>query len=296
MKRLQFNKKFRHVHSPREYPVIGSSFSLKLKQSSDFIELTREIGSKPLNKFTTFGNSVFVINDPNVIQKVLLSPVFHKRSDTLRFFELENALFSSKYENWKPIRKPMNVAFTRKRVSQMLPKINKHINVLCEKFDPLIKTGEFNVFKVIAYSEIDLIFGKSCDLTRISVFLKIFLKLDAILDVEFKSDEKLLKSLQVATDTIGKRFLNPIYYPEIIYRCSSLYKNLQKTHNLAYDIFQEYIRPVFNVIRNDIDNGINSKCSARNLLDELCEIVKFRRLLTYEEIEENVKTIIVAVG
>lgn len=126
--------------------------------------------------------------------------------------------------------------------------------------------------------------------------MKIFLKLDAILDVEFKSDEKLLKSLQVATDTIGKRFLNPIYYPEIIYRCSSLYKNLQKTHNLAYGIFQEYIRPVFNVIRDDIDNGLNSKCSARNLLDELCEIVKFRRLLTYEEIEENVKTIIVAVG
>lgn len=105
----------------------------------------------------------------------------------------------------------------------------------------------------------------------------------------------MLKTLQVATDTIGKRFLNPIYYPELIYRFSSLYENLKKTHNLAYKIFQKYIKPEFNIIREDIENG-NSKCFARNLLDELCEIVKYRRLLTYEEIEENVKTIIVAVG
>lgn len=171
MKRLKFNQQFKHVHSPKEYPVIGNSFALKLKQSNDFIRLTKEIGSKPLNKFTTFGNAIFVINDPNVIQKVLLSPVFHKRSTTLRFFELENALFSSKYENWKPIRKPMNVAFTRKRVFQMLPKINKHIDWLCEKFDPLINKGAFNVFKSIAYSEIDLIFGKHLNLFEAKLYI-----------------------------------------------------------------------------------------------------------------------------
>lgn len=160
LKRLKFNKKFAHIYSPHEWPVIGNGFYMKFKRSSDFIALTKEISSKMLNKFTTFGNTVFVINDPNVIQKVLLSPVFYKRSRSLRFFELENGLFTSQYEHWKPIRKPMNVAFTKKRVSKMLPKINKHIDMLCEKFVSLQGKGTFNVFKPIAYSEIDLIFGK----------------------------------------------------------------------------------------------------------------------------------------
>lgn len=115
------------------------------------------------------------------------------------------------------------------------------------------------------------------------------------MDIEYKSDEKLLKSMMLATDAIGKRFLNPIFYPEFIYRRSSLYKKLQNTHTVAYDIFQKYVKPEFNVKREDVLNG-NSKCSARNLMDELCEIIKFKRLLTYEEIEENIKTIIAAVS
>uniref|UniRef100_A0A336LKH4 CSON009731 protein n=1 Tax=Culicoides sonorensis TaxID=179676 RepID=A0A336LKH4_CULSO len=272
LKRLNFNKKFKHIRSPKEYPIIGNSFSIKLKQSQDFIGVSKEIGAHLLNKFTIFGNPVFVVNDPNVVQKILLSPIFHKRSTTLRFFEMESALFSSIYENWKPIRKPMNVAFTRKRIFRMLPKINKQIDLLCDKLGKFEGQGQFNVFKPIAFTQIDLIF-------------------DAILDVEFRSDETLLRALQVATDTIGKRFLNPIFYPDFIYRLTYLYKNLRRTHIIAYGIFQKYIKPEFDMKREDITNG-NSKSVDRNVIDELCEIVKYDRLLNYEEIEENIKTII----
>lgn len=161
LKRLKFHKQFEHIHSLEEYPVIGNLPFLKLKKGSDFIQLAQRLGSKPITKFTAIGSSLFVINDPVMLQKVLLSPVFYKRSKCMRYFEMENALFTTKYENWKPIRKPLNVAFTTKRVSQLIPKINKHTDLLCDQLNVFTNKGEFDLFKPVSHSEMDLIFGRN---------------------------------------------------------------------------------------------------------------------------------------
>lgn len=160
IKRKRIHKQFKHIHSDKEFPIIGNVPFFQFKKSNTFVQIAHALGTKPLAKFTSFGSLIFVVNDPDVLQKIFLSPIFHKRSDAMRFLEMETALFTSIYTNWKPIRKPLNVTFTKKRMSQLIPKLNTHSDLLCDKFTSFINKGDFDVYELISYSEIEVFLGR----------------------------------------------------------------------------------------------------------------------------------------
>lgn len=160
-KRLVFHRQFKHIPSNREYPIIGSSFTIRCSKTNEFVKVSDLLCPAPISKFTAFGELVFAISDPGITQKVLLSPVFHKRSDTIRFFEMENALFTSKYENWKPLRKPLNPTFAKRAVLSMQPRINEHIDRLVAQIGMKVGTGTFEVFPLVAKFDIEEVFGKT---------------------------------------------------------------------------------------------------------------------------------------
>lgn len=157
--RLKFNYKFKHIVSSREYPIIGSSFTVRCTKPKEFLKISKMLCPTPISKFTALGHRIFAISDPAVTQKVMLSPVFHKRSDTTRFFEMENALFTSNYENWKPIRKPLNMAFGKQTIIAMVPSMNSHIDTLIRKIETHLNDENFNIYTPIAQFDVEQIFG-----------------------------------------------------------------------------------------------------------------------------------------
>lgn len=104
-----------------------------------------------------------------------------------------------------------------------------------------------------------------------------------------------LKAVREATNNIGERMINPLYYPEFFYSFTSMYKDLRAAHKYADKVFDKYVRPLFDDKREDIDNK-NVKWHDRNMFDELCEIVKYSNFLTYDEVLENIKTMFAAVS
>lgn len=118
---------------------------------------------------------------------------------------------------------------------------------------------------------------------------------DAFLDIRSQSDEKWLRTPQVVTNVAGERVMNPLLYPDPIFWLTSQSRDLQKALTEAHDIFDKKVRPGFIAKRADIANG-NYKIHDRNLLDDLCEVVKNNELLPYNEILDNIKTLYTAVS
>lgn len=160
-KRLAFHRQYKHIPSNRELPIIGNFFSIRCSKTNEFVKVSELLCPAPISKFTAFGEHVFAVADPAVVQKILLSPVFHKRADTVRFFEMENALFTSNYDIWKMLRKPLNPTFAKKAVLSMQPVMNKHIDNLVSKIGTKVGTGMFEVFTHVAKFDIEEVFGKN---------------------------------------------------------------------------------------------------------------------------------------
>uniref|UniRef100_A0A336K0W3 CSON009734 protein n=1 Tax=Culicoides sonorensis TaxID=179676 RepID=A0A336K0W3_CULSO len=240
LKQRIINQKFNHIPGiSKEYPIIGNLCELRKLDTNDFKKLLQVLCPAPICKLTGFGHVMFTISHPSVVQKILLSPVFHQRNSTIRFLEMENALFTSKYENWKPIRKPLNLAFNKKCILSLCPIMNSHIDVFCEKLGKFIGKGEFDIYNAVAHFEIDEIF-------------------ETFLNTKYKCTQMLVDTLQSSTDNIGKRVFNPIYHPEFIYKVSSVRKEIQNGHTIGTSILKPIITEIIQNMDNNNTQNLNS--------------------------------------
>ncbi|XP_063709175.1 probable cytochrome P450 313a4 [Culicoides brevitarsis] len=273
-KRRAISHEFRHIPGiAEEYPVIGNLFALRKLDPNDFKHLLDVLCPQPICKVTGFGSVMFTVSDASCCQKILLSPKFHLRDATIRFLEMEAALFTSKYENWKLIRKPLNLAFSKQCILSMLPTMNRHVDELCRKIEQFTEKKEaFDIYNVLAHFEIDEI----CE---------------TILKSDYRCDQNLVDMLQSSTDNIGKRVFNPIYHPEFIYRHSSVGRVIRGAHAMGTKIF----KPMIMKSIDDTINGNKRDDTKYTVMGQLLSIGQDGgRKLTYEEIEDNVKTFITA--
>lgn len=278
VKQQKIGKTFRHIPGiSKEYPIIGNLLALRNLDTNDFKKLLDVLCPGPICKVTGFGHVMFTVCEASCTQKILLSPKFHQRNATIRFLEMENALFTSQYENWKPIRKPLNMAFNKKCILTMLPVMNKHVDEFCQKIEKFIGHGEFNIYNALAHFEIDEIF-------------------ETMLNAKYKCDQILVDTLQSTTDNIGKRVFNPIYHPEVIYRTSNIYKEIQNAHEIGTKILKPIITESISKIQDTNNNIVtnNPGQAKHTLIGQLLNIEKNGQKLCYEEIEENVKTVLSA--
>lgn len=121
-----------------------------------------------------------------------------------------------------------------------------------------------------------------------------------MLDAKFECTEDFVRILNEATDMVGSRFLNPFYHSDIIYLCSALSRKAKVAHEAARIALDRIFGQGFKRTCEDIDDDVdilnnNTRTRRRYFIDELCKIKKFDKSLTNEEIEENIKTIIIAV-
>lgn len=272
-KRQNISRTFRHIPGiSKEYPVIGNLLALRQLDTNDFKKLLDIVCPAPICKVTAFGKVMFTVSDASCTQKILSSPKFHQRDATIRFLEMENALFTSKYENWKAIRKPLNLVFNKKYILAMLPVMNQHVDDFCEKIEMFIGHEEFDIYDTVAQFEFDEIF-------------------ETMLNTKYKCDKTLVDILQSTTDNIAKRVFNPMYHPEFIYRASNIHKEIREGHEAGTKILKPLIIKSISEIQ---DSNNNLRLEKPTIISQLLNIKKDRRELSYEEIEENVKTILTA--
>uniref|UniRef100_A0A336LKC5 Fatty acyl-CoA reductase n=1 Tax=Culicoides sonorensis TaxID=179676 RepID=A0A336LKC5_CULSO len=277
IKRIKITKKYGHIKGSKEYPIVGNITSIKYHQLSDFNLILNELCPEPISKVTAFGKVMFVISDPTVAQTILSSPVFHKRSFIFKFFEMQNALFTTDYETWKPLRKGVNGAFNKKGIATMAPVFNKHIDGLCNAIEKeYLDRDQFDIYKIIAKFEINKV---------VETMLNV---------VDYNSSEYLVNTLQDAMDSIGERIFNPIYYPDIIFRFTSACAKLRKGHSLGKFVIQEVFGDSFEDKRKHFEENNNNNISKKIFIDELLKIEKEGQYLSYDEVVDNFKTIVMS--
>lgn len=275
LKRIKISRKYKHIKGSKEYPIVGNIASVKYHQLSDFNLILNELCPEPISKVTAFGKVMFVVSDPTVAQSILSSPVFHKRSYIFKFFEMQNALFTTEYETWKPLRKGVNGAFSKKSIVTMTPAFNKHIDGLCDAIEEgyVNKGSTFDIYQLIARYEINKV-------------------VETMLNVNYNSSQHLVDTLQESTDNIGRRIFNPIYYPDVIYRFSSVYKKVRKGHELGKQIIRDVFGESFDEKRKRLPDMNNNNANNKIFIDELLKVEKDGRFLTYDEVVDNFKTIV----
>ncbi|XP_063709176.1 probable cytochrome P450 313a4 [Culicoides brevitarsis] len=276
--RLNISRKYKHISGSKEYPIIGNIASVKRHQLSDFNLIINELCRDTVSKVTAFGQVLFVVADPAVAQTILSSSNFHKRSYIFKFFEMESALFTSIYETWKPIRKGVQSCFSKKSIVTMTNAFLKHSDNLCQELEEgFANTGApFDIYTLIARFEINKVVETMLDCPN------------------FNSTEYLVDTLQEASDNIGRRIFNPMIYPEIIYKFTDCRKKIRAGHDLGAVILREICGSDFTERRQRLNEINNNEQSSKIFFDELLKVVKHGKLLTYDEVVDNFKTIVVA--
>ncbi|XP_063709174.1 cytochrome P450 4C1-like [Culicoides brevitarsis] len=273
LKRQQKLKLFKHIPGPKDYPIVGNLFTLRPDQCSDLEKLADVFNIAPICKFIFFNQVYISTSDPIVIQNILTSPHFHKRPAFVKFFEMENALFTTKYEIWKPLRKQLNPAFNQKSILSMQPMMNEHITKFAEEIGSHVGKEAFDVAPLIGRFEVAQMFK-------------------TMLDFDFVPDDELVNSISEATECISQRCANPFLCLDFFYKRSALGKKMRRAHNAANKAVRSFVLPNFEE-RRKLAQQKESR-SHMNLLDYLLVTKKDGRFLTYDEIEENIKTMFMA--
>ncbi|XP_063709173.1 probable cytochrome P450 313a4 [Culicoides brevitarsis] len=273
LKRQQKLKLFKHIPGPKEYPIVGNLFSIRRDQCSDIEKLADVFNIAPMSKFIFFNQVYISISDPTIIQHVLTSPQFHKRPAILKFFEMENALFTTKYEIWKPLRKQLNPAFSQKSIHSMQPMMIEHITKFTEEIGSHVDKEAFDVSTLVGRFEVGQMFK-------------------TMLDCDFIPDDEFVNALAEGTDNVSKRASDPILFFDYFYERSEIGKKIRRSHNAANKVLRDFILPNFEE-RRKLAQQKESR-SHMNLLDYLLVTKKDGRFLTYDEIEENIKSVFMA--
>lgn len=95
LNRVNFVKEFKHIHGPKDFPLVGNLFCIDKQKLGDFEEFSKIFWHGSTSKFVIFDQVFITITDPAIIQQVFTSPQFHKRPSMLKFFEMESGLFTS---------------------------------------------------------------------------------------------------------------------------------------------------------------------------------------------------------
>lgn len=88
---------------------------------------------------------------------------------------------------------------------------------------------------------------------------------------------------------ISERATNPFLYLDWIYKYSNVCATIRLAHNAAHDILEKNVGTDLDILRKDIE-----KMPLNFLYYLLCTEIKGRKL-SFGEIEDNVKTVLMAV-
>lgn len=96
LRRIWLNKDYQHLPGDKQYPVIGSIYTLKPNKIQDFEIMFSNICCAPIARFYFGGRLIFAISDADAFQQVLSGNMFSERPFLFDFFRLKKGIIMTK--------------------------------------------------------------------------------------------------------------------------------------------------------------------------------------------------------
>lgn len=101
VQRISLNNRFKHVSGPKQIPIVGSPYSIRVNQIIEFQKVFEELSVDTVVKFIFGGKLLLMVSDPVVLSQVLPSKAFLERPYPFDYFDFPTAMLSAKCKLFK---------------------------------------------------------------------------------------------------------------------------------------------------------------------------------------------------
>ncbi|XP_063709865.1 probable cytochrome P450 313a1 [Culicoides brevitarsis] len=264
VQRVRLNNRFKHVAGPSQLPIIGSVYSIRPNNLTDFKAVFDDLAVDPVAKFIFGGSLLLLVTDPVVLSQILPSKSFLERPYFFDFFEYPTAMLSAKFKLWKPMRKQTNLAFNQRQINSMFPVFNKHVNILLQRIAAKVDGPTFDI------NQLTLRMGSA----------QVMENLMGYADIQEEIDTDLFELYE---DQVTERMVNPLYQPWVVYRTSYMYQIQDKGRKALHEFFGRVVDRKMNEIKK-----IGKEPDGKLFLDEMFRFEHEGKKLSYIELVENI--------
>lgn len=152
--------------------------------------------------------------------------------------------------------------------------MNYHITKFVDEISTHLEKGDFDIYVPLGRFEVGQIF-------------------DTMLDINFEANDEFVSIITDSINMVSERASNPLLYEDWIYEYSSVCAKIRKGHSVANKVLRKHILTDMDD-RRKIAKQKPSR-SHLNFLEYLLLTENNGKPLTYEEIEQNIKTVFMAV-
>lgn len=96
VQRISLNNRFKNVAGPKQIPIVGSPYSIRVNQVIEFEKVFEDLSVDPVVKFVFGGKLLLMVSDPVVLSQVLPSKAFLDRPYPFDYFDFPTAMLSAK--------------------------------------------------------------------------------------------------------------------------------------------------------------------------------------------------------
>nr|UZE89871.1 cytochrome P450 CYP4416D1 [Chrysoperla zastrowi sillemi] len=274
------------IRGPRAYPIIGNGllFRGSLEEMSKVVfETAIEYG--PLTRLWMGPIPLLMTNEPRIIQEILTNANALEKAWLMKVMTrtmVGNAIIISEVPQWKRMRSIITRAFT---TSILKP----YSNIFVDKMDILIeildkelnKENTFDISKILSKAALDSVYASSMGVN---------------MNVQ-KGDSRFVDAMHRSCDLMIGRGLNPLKYPETIYRFTQDYKELMQCRDVVYSLTNKVISEKRNNYKNGINNNqkdlkaVNTNAFKKPLLDYLIDFTENNPDFTDEQLADEINFI-----
>ncbi|XP_066993608.2 cytochrome P450 4C1 isoform X2 [Anabrus simplex] len=272
------------IPGPKGYPIIGNFWIFLTTSSAEFFPLIKEMNDKygPILRFHGFGRNDIVINDLDVIEKLLSSTRYIKKSGDYNFLTpwLREGLLTSTGSKWHSRRKLLTPTFHFKILDYYMPVLIRNTDIFIEKLrehmdEPFIRINNFTTLLTL-----DII-------SETAMGVKINAQEDK--EVEY------VKAVHRMSEIFQLRQLTIRLHRDSIFQLSPIgreqTKLLKTLQGFTRKIIEER-REEYKTLKNGLSDSNGKATKRRHLafLDQLIEISEREGNLTDLDIQEEVDT------
>lgn len=98
IQRVALNNRFKNIPGPKQIPVFGSPYSIRINNIAEFEEIFEDMFVDTVVKLIFGGKLLLLVSDPVVMSQVLPSKAFLDRPYLFNYFEFPTAMLSAKCE------------------------------------------------------------------------------------------------------------------------------------------------------------------------------------------------------
>ncbi|CAO1410999.1 unnamed protein product [Diamesa serratosioi] len=231
-----------------------------------------------------------IVNEPRLIQKVLLSPNCLEKPFFYKFLRLDNGLISAKYEKWMEHRKFLNNSFNDKILQSFLPHFLESSNQMLKNLQSQFSKEEFNILDVTSKCTLTMLIGSTFGLN--------------VEELQLNGD--ILQAFDKLTKLVSKRCREPLLYINPIYRVTKMFyreRKHRKTLSFYSDLILKERRELVGPINNN--NNTNDPTSSKIIDEEMGDtqnsgkmfidqLICHENKFTDDEIRDHVYSVVAA--